>query len=474
MVEIEGSKRTGTFTLGPEKEVYGELTLAGAKTSLYLQDREGFNTRAIPDNYIKGVLHDLTKVSLIRCVTLSGPGYASRGGGEYHFAKVFPHFVVCGDTHIGSSEKTILKIHCAVDDANSLFYDFDAFGLVLDGRPFIDKIVEVNANIAGRKISTGPEPQILYFTGKREIFSSETVLGKVSASHNPRPTSFGGPSGVGLKNTIFVTIEFKEAIGFEEAIFQISTLLRYLAILAGRPQNVIALEVEVKADQGNSVLRVNWNLCPKYERRDEEDRPHASDVLLDAVRQPDEFSRVLANWLARDLEWRHARFRFSNSFAQENHYTVDRLIGAADVFNILPKSAVESAEPQPKGTKPAEKKDRNRSTKLMRKIRHRAEKIIGAMGEPFAELRTVTDEAVKCRNHYVHGSEPSFDYNANFNTVTFFTDTLEFVFAASDLIEAGWDAKRWSSTGTTMSHPFGRFLVNFTNQLKQLNGLLKS
>lgn len=91
---------------------------------------------------------------------------------------------------------------------------------------------------------------------------------------------------------------------------------------------------------------------------------------------------------------------------------------------------------------------------LKQKIRHRAQILIDVVGERFPELCTVTDEAVNCRNHYVHGSEPRLDYSENFGIVSFFTDTLEFVFAASDLVEAGWDLKAWSQQDTTMSHPF--------------------
>jgi hypothetical protein len=43
------------------------------------------------------------------------------------------------------------------------FYDFDAFGSVIDAKPFIDQIAHANA--LPREIKTGPDPQILYFTG---------------------------------------------------------------------------------------------------------------------------------------------------------------------------------------------------------------------------------------------------------------------------------------------------------------------
>ena len=58
--------------------------------------------------------------------------------------------------------------------------------------------------------------------------------------------------------------------------------------------------------------------------------------------------------------------------------------------------------------------------------------------------------------------------------MVFFTDTLEFVFATSDLIEAGWDVKAWSKTDMTMSHPFGRYLVTYAERLQMLKALLPS
>jgi hypothetical protein len=110
---------------------------------------------------------------------------------------------------------------------------------------------------------------------------------------------------------------------------------------------------------------------------------------------------------------------------------------------------------------------------LKHKVRHRADKILKEAAHRFPELITVTDEAVNCRNFYVHGSAASFDYDAHFDAATFFTDTLEFVFATSDLLESGWDIKAWSNSGTTMSHPFGRYRINYAPQLQALKALLR-
>jgi hypothetical protein len=215
MNEFESSRHSGLFAVSAEKEIYGELSFKGPETLLYLQDNEPFAPLGRPERCIIGVLQDHRKVSLIDCVGPLVPGSGPRGSDRYYFAKVFPHYVVCGRRHLTPSEKATTKVHFVIDDASTLFYDFDAFGTVLDARPFIEQIS--NANALGRTIVTGPDPAILYFTGKREIFGADTPLGEISASHNPIQ-NLPGPEGVLLRNKIVVTIEFEEQIVFNEAI----------------------------------------------------------------------------------------------------------------------------------------------------------------------------------------------------------------------------------------------------------------
>src|SRR6266478_6752444 len=47
---------------------------------------------------------------------------------------------------------------------------------------------------------------------------------------------------------------------------------------------------------------------------------------------------------------------------------------------------------------------------LKQKIRHRVGVIQQVIGNRFPDLSWVTDEAVNCRNHYVHGGKSSFNY----------------------------------------------------------------
>ena len=493
MDSTENSKWAGQFTVASGKDVFGELTLSGATTSLYLHDKVDFSLQAFSPVSIKGALHDLTKVTLIQCITTSGPGSGRNQEESYCFYTLFPHFVVYGSTHVDPEANSICEIKFTVDDATTLFYDFDAFGSVIDARPLIAKVVTANA--LPRKVVTGPNPQILYFTGKTKIFTVETSLGTVSASHRPTH-SLGGPSGVWLKNTIFISVAFKAPVTFKESIGRVSTLLKYLGVLIGRPQNILGLNVRLESKQERpSYLRVYWSMPPKREASREGEKPHPADVLVNAVRQPEEFSRILENWLSRHDAWCNARLRFFNSFEGQNHFDIDRLIGSANMFDILPDSAA------PADVKLADEltaaRDAARSiflplpttperdsvlgalgrigkASLKQKVRHRVQRVISALPKQFAELQTVTDEAVNCRNYFVHGGVQRFDYGAHFNLVSFFTEALEFVFAASDLLESGWDIAAWATIPTTMSHPFARFRVGYAEHLRELKTILGS
>ena len=90
-----------------------------------------------------------------------------------------------------------------------------------------------------------------------------------------------------------------------------------------------------------------------------------------------------------------------------------------------------------------------------------------ACHERLPDLDTVLFEAVDCRNHFVHGSKTKINYVRN-EYLFFFVDTLEFVFAASELIDSGWDITRWMKQWTSLSHPFSRFMIEYNGPQKRL------
>ena len=84
MQKYEGFKKAGNFMLTTGTEVQGELCLKGAATTLDLYSGAFFDTHANQD--IFGLFYDRSKVSLINCIKMSGPGSVSRGDERYHFS----------------------------------------------------------------------------------------------------------------------------------------------------------------------------------------------------------------------------------------------------------------------------------------------------------------------------------------------------------------------------------------------------
>ena len=482
-------KQAGRFVISG-KELHGEITLDGPKTSLYVHDKETFNLRKLlPDEGITGILHDLTKVSLFDCLLPAVPGHISRGEEQYFFTNIFPHYILHGDCHLTPIEKTISEVSFVIDDASTLFYDFDAFAHLTDARPFIEQLIRANA--VEDRVKPGPNPQILYFTGKHEICSVDTVVGTISISHNLKLNPWGGPKGVGLQNVISVTTAFKEEMRFHDAMRQSYILRLYLGLLVGRPQNVVNLRIGVKADDADAPIYLDVIQSVPFHRNptQEGEPPHPGDVLLDAITKPEEFSQVTANWIARMEEWNDARMRFFNSFKEQRNYTIERMVSSANMFDILPKSAVPFSIELSKDLEAARDSARDSfyalpntperasvlsalgwigRASLKQKVRHRLKTLTDLLPNVFPDILMVCDEAVNCRNHYVHGGEAPFDYSNNFDAVIFFIDTLEFVFAVSDLIEAGWDIKSWMDGHIKYSHPFGRYRLGYSRYLQHL------
>jgi len=482
----------GKFLVATGKEVTGELRVAGKNSELYVRDDERFSPFAPADGCITGILHDLTKVTLLDCITLEGLGSASRGSEQYYYAKLFPHFVLAGQRHVGPKERIISEIRFFIEDAAALFYDFDAFGSVIDARPHIDQIA--TANGIDRPIPIGPEPKIVYFAGRRDIVTVDTNLGLVRAQHNPS-WCLPDPRGVRIDNSISISIDMPEAVRFDEAITRTLRLLRFLELIIGRPQNLQTIFVQVEGPDGRETLKVHWSHRPAREEESGEGRrsPQPADLLLDPIEHSEEFGRVVQTWLTNDEERQDARGRFHTSFAMQRTYTVERLVASANMFDILPKSAIPQDVDLTADLRQAKTDcekvfknlpdsfERNSvlnalgrvgKASLKHKARHRGQLVVTAFGGRPSELLLVLDAAVDCRNHYVHGTSSRIDYSKNSDVVVFLTNTLEFVFGASELVEAGWDIQRFAGRGSTMTHPYGSYLVTYKSNLEALKALI--
>lgn len=481
-----GGRVTGSFEVEPGRRVFGELAIDGRDTLLYLRDDDFFHTHGLNEGYLKGQAHDLTCLSLFNCITLSGPGRGSRGDECYTFAELFPHHIVHGQSYIEPGEKTVRMISFSIDDGHTIFHDFDAFGTVLDPTPHIDAVANANRRVTERDAPIGPNPAIMYFAGRSELLALPTWIGKVHAGH--RVSHRFGVKGVALESEIAFTVEFDDPVDFYDALDRSSVLMRFLELMIGRPQSQRDVLLTIGDAMEPAVLEVHA-MYPLFRSADASRRgPSVHDVLINPLRAQAEFEVVMANWIALDEERRDARLRFHNAFNMQRYYTEDRLVAAANMFDILPRSAVprkvELSKPLAvarvnarkifDGLSQSAERDsmlsalgRLGSSSLPQKAAYRAGIITDAAPGLVPDLKFVVREAIKCRNHYVHGSPGSFDYRAYNEAVPFFTSTLEFVFGASELIEAGWDIKAWRGEGFG-GHSYGELIAGWKLRLKEV------
>ena len=482
VADYKNFRKSGVFSFGSAAEVQGELILDGANTTLNLYSQEPLHIQ--PCQLIQGTFYDRSMVSLIDCIMINHVAYGYGENSTSHAYKVFPHLSVLGTVHIDDSEKKFSGIQFVVDDAPSIFFDNEAFGFVTNAD---DRLSEIVCEIRGGW-KNDRSPHLFYYSGKEEIFSVSTVLGTISANH--RPTIYG-PSTTGIKvdNLIYLYVAFDEKKQIHHATRDVLDLLRLIEVLAGRAQNISNLQLLFEGENPfKETLDIYWSMPPR--RECETDRAiHPGELLLDAANDPEGFGRVLSSWLSRNEVWRTARARCSNCLVHQNSYNVDRLVAAANMFDILPASIFPAAALVTSDIQEARDKakilfrslpssperdsvlgalGRIGTATLKRKVRSRAQLIADISKARLPDLFFVVDHAIDCRNYFVHGTEPKCDLDSDNRVASFFTDTLEFVFAASDLIESGWDMEKWAAEPSTLSHPFGRYLFSYSEGLERL------
>jgi len=226
-------------------------------------------------------------------------------------------------------------------------------------------------------------------------------------------------------------------------------------------------------------LNLEWCLSPQGPA-ESDFPPHRFALPLNPLQRPDECSLVLAGWFARDETWRWPRGRFVEGLQQGRHYSADRLVAAANMFDLLPDSAYSPPETlDPKvGEAVARAKAMFRDLpdsierssvlgtlgrlgklSLPKKLIQRGYIVLSHFGARLPSLQKVLKAAILCRNHLVHGSD--FDLDAVDPYIDLMTDSLEFVFIASDLIELGWQAAEWAKGPGSGGHRFADFLHTY-------------
>lgn len=470
----------GTYSLHSGQSVAGELILDGAKTVLTIHSEEEiydinkFKT-------IRGTTRDGKRITLFRCFN-NGVGYAGVGRQITQYtAEIYPEWILIGNSYADDAVCNIKLLEFSTEDLATIFYDFKAFGTFFPDGSTAEGIIKSDPHKENVRI--GDRPVVSYFSGESKIFETRTKYGKISASHRPRFT-IGSPLGASMENTISISIEPDQSVGFYEITESMFYLSSFLSVAAGRGQNISNIRIVINEDSGQipSYFDVYQVFGWKIKKTSRQLKPSPSDVPFDPIAFEEEFSNVLTQWIDRQDSWSPSRGRYLECLRKGRKYSIERFVTSANMFDVLPTTAVprnmtlsdEFLEAKIKSIKlfrelPSSlERDsalsnlaRLGGASLVRKILHRTYIVCQILDHEFPNMEKLVKFSVRMRNFFVHGSDLGIEYARVEKFISFLTDMLQFIFAASDLIECGWDAKRWSSKPYGNGHSFTRFRAQY-------------
>lgn len=481
--QLKGKQQFGMATLPGGRVANARFFLDGRETVIQIADESnGIGISRIPTISVEMI--DGTKLTFLKNIRTKSTRHHGGGGSLITY---MPHFVLIGRSEVDPDSR-IREIVFSTGDADKIFYDFDAFSVDLSAdRKRIGEIIKDQTALVGRPVEVGDNPIIAYFTGKFSIFSVEADDLTVFARHRPS-YGMGGPNGVAIHNKIMLGIDLRAPKPLDDAITHLIKMLRFLQIIAGRKQAISDLQVRLEAATEHDWHDLLWCLAFSQDGSPE-DSPHPGDVLVNGGSDPIAFGEVLSGWLQTDECNIDARVRFSQTFEQGRAYGADRIVSSANVFDLLPSTYF---TPRPPLTKPeldakakaievfrdlprSDVRDRALGDlgrlgehNLKSRVLERATKIIKIAGRRLDGLDLILRDAIDARNHFVHGTKVGARRAKLFRQeASFYIGALEMTFAMAEMLECGWDMRKWLQGHHGYGHPFAEFLINFSPRLSQ-------
>lgn len=471
----------GRFKLQEAGEALGQLSIAGSRSELVLSTSFAVDMESLPRD-LYGISTNGEAISCIGCIPRGQTNTIRGEGSKYTSSTLFPHYVVIGRAWLDQSAADINSVSFTTEELGAIVGDHLAFGWMFPKREDLKAMI----GDSGEEIFEGA--QVAYFNGKSTIAELETDLGRISIFNSPSGGS-GTAHGVSIKNVVRVSVDMKDPVTLNEAADRILVVLRFLTVLSGRRQAAHQFSAR-RLSPDEFSLPDTVHVCMARASSDKKlPTSLRFDLPLDAATRTLEFCRVMSSWIARDSKRLAARVQHANGIEYGNRYTTNRLVAAANMFDLLPKedcpqppelpadllAAVSQArllfrdlDFSPQRDSMLQALSRLGSSTLTSKVKHRAELLLCSLQPWFPELLQVLTLAVKCRNYFVHGASNDLDYGKVYPFLPFFTDALEFTFSVSELIECGWDVERWSTARHTMSHSFTEFRASYRERIKAL------
>ncbi len=423
-----------------------------------------------------GSLHGIStagRVSLLDCVRGGPLGTTGWGDFAIHHGDVSFRYALFGRQHIAIDEKCIRGIQFTLEGVESSVFVHDKserFGYLHDpNQEILDAIKRKRPDYLKGNFVKG-KAMVSYFTGDWDFLPRfDTVLGTVRIERSMQV----GPFGTIGATQQHIVVDFDDnpttLVDAWKKMREIRQFFGWMMGYAPAWKDVLVFTsrlnkkgVRADTDGHIEVFGPNeWKEVPEGTRQ--------RGTLIDASQHPSHFTTVMEKWLERNENARRksANARFFSCFpGTSSRFIEDGIVSAANTFDLLPDEDKPGAEPLPENVldilrdaskkakccmSPGAKRDDvlnalgliRKTRRLRHIVEHRAEIVLNRFGgHGLAQLTEVIGLAVKCRNYYTHGPGDLNPNNVDYTDVElllFLTDTLEFIYGASELLICGWD-----------------------------------
>lgn len=485
--------KNGWFSIGSYRDLSGTLSLQSPNSVLDIWTNYSPNLNLLEEQDIIGILDSQEKVSLIQCINTSEKSTYNPPEVTFKHYKFSPRYIIIGHDHLSRFDKVITEVSFTVDDAYALFKSGNFLKKFNLNSNQLKKLtsLEIFDEIQSREEDS---EIIIYSMHRSPIFSVDTSIGNVSV-YDSISTSYDLKE-MSIQQKISIHIKFVNSVSVEEMHGKINKMLRFLEIISGRPQSLLEVKIAIEdkskssdREKLNIPLSLYINVYYDHNNYMKNPSPYFYDVLIYAFDRPDQFANLISNWLKRDEdgEWRIARHRFSNVWSKQRNYDPDRIVAAANMFDLLPQDIFHQEVKLSKDRIDSVEKSKNilnklpciperdsilaylekiKKLSLKQKIRHRSQVIKNIIQDDLdlREIDTITDKSVELRHFYVHGDNRNGRRKKLVKFTPFLTDTLEFVFCVSDLIELNWDFLSWYRRSGRARHPFSVYMYHYLDQ----------
>jgi ApeA N-terminal domain 1 len=460
----------------------GLVTLKGQKSRLELFSQKPINIPSSLTRTIRGITRAGEKITISEAIGGEEGGTTSYYETVRHSISFFPHYIAIGPRHLETDSKIISEITFTTSGAINLFWDHGAFGTARIEN--IRRFMPPWAKKDRRKINSS---HVFYYVNRGPIFSVKTKAVDFEA-FNGISYQMPSPAGIKLTNEVRIRLAFKKPLTLGDAVKAIWQFRAFCEVVSHSNHCIQNIAVRHKtAGERESHIRV-YSPHQETELGSETD---FRDNMISPAFQKKEFETVFYNWVQGEEEHGIARTRAVQGVRKGNSYDIDRLIGAANAFDLLPDSAFNKPKlpisvltiltaikmqssklKQPYKEQILSNLGRIKGLTLRQKILARYQLLPAALKKLLPAMELLIEHSVRSRNFFVHGSKPKLSVAATRDLTILFTDTLEFLFAMSELTECGWNANRWVKQ--TGHGRLRQYIQYFPESLEKLKDAMKT